>query len=135
MWIKKSPRELKSDSCRRSVKVCLAAAAAVLLTAFAAGMAPSGLHFSAKWRIAAGVAAGVVVLAWWQRRRWQRVRSNVIVCEKCNAIRTSEDPSDSVCPCGGQFIPLKQMKWMESLEPQDGPPGGGKDEPLAMRNG
>jgi hypothetical protein len=131
MWTKKTAKELRKDSRMQVLKSCLATAF-IAGTILVAANVPLGFHPSAKWRIAAGVAGASVLLGWWQRRRWRQVRSNVIVCENCNVIRRLDDQGDHLCSCGGRFVPLSRMKWLDSGVQRD-PPDGVDNNLLAAR--
>jgi len=63
-------------------------------------------------RISAALFAGFLLLAWYQRARWNRVRSTVQICDQCNKVNSSDGKGE--CACGGKFRPLASMKWIDS---------------------
>jgi hypothetical protein len=111
MWIKKSANEVRADrdATRRRH---LLAGLGVLLLLYAIVSSRPGWSLPPAIRIPAALFAGFLLLAWYQRARWKRVRSTVQICDRCNKVNSSDGKGE--CVCGGKFTPLASMKWVDS---------------------
>jgi hypothetical protein len=49
--------------------------------------------------------------AWYASRRASRMGKRTMVCDRCNVLKTSDDQPN--CGCGGQYLPLEKMKWVD----------------------
>jgi hypothetical protein len=119
MWIKKSPKELTSETrARRLGAGFITLFVAFLLFVF--GLPHARFHISIAARIAALLAAGVMLLAWYMRAQVRSLHSAVWICERCNVVKASKD--QATCLCGGSLTPLSDMKWLEVSPFQKFPP-------------
>src|ERR1022692_1583488 len=112
MWIPKSDQECKVERRARRLKGC-AVALTVAFLVCAVWVVHFGFNVPIAWRIAGAVASGILLLAWQRRRLWRQFRSNVRVCEQCNVVKTGRIHDIVLCDCGGKWVPLDQMKWVE----------------------
>ncbi|HEY3863381.1 MAG TPA: hypothetical protein VGO59_15995 [Verrucomicrobiae bacterium] len=62
-------------------------------------------------RAAVILAVVVGLLAWHRRAHWRQLHATVRVCDQCNVVKAAGD--QAACVCGGAFIPLGEMKWLE----------------------
>jgi hypothetical protein len=63
-----------------------------------------------------GLALG---LAYWVHR-WRANRDRTVVCPKCHRIRINDGQTH--CQCGGKFLGLEDMQWVEGGDlPEDQP--------------
>lgn len=111
MWIKKRADEVKSDRSAARRWNYLAGIDVPLLV-YVGVSSRAGLGLLAPVRIPVALVLGFILLAWFQRKRWNRTRSTVHICDECNAVKSSDGKSD--CACGGKFYPLAAMKWIDS---------------------
>jgi hypothetical protein len=119
MWIKKTPKELTSETrARRLGAGVITLFVAFLLFVF--GLPHARFHFSIAARIAAVLVAGAMLLAWYMRAQLRRLHSAVWVCERCNVVKASKD--EATCSCGGTLTPLSEMNWLEAPPFQKLPP-------------
>src|SRR5580658_9282973 len=110
MWIRKSQQELMSERRKGRLVAGFGVLCAALLL-FVFGFPHAGFHIPIGVRIAALLAGGVMVVAWYQRAHWRRVQSAVWVCEQCNVVNANKDQAE--CACGGKLKSLNEMKWLE----------------------
>jgi hypothetical protein len=115
MWIRKSATEVKSDRGASRRRNYLTGVGLLLLVCAIASSRP-GWSLPAGVRIFAAIFTGIILLAWLQRRRGSRARSTVQVCDRCNSVKISDGRTD--CACGGIFVPLEAMKWVDSPGPR-----------------
>ena len=55
-------------------------------------------------------------------------RNATMVCQKCHRIKT--DDGQTQCDCGGKFLGLDEMKWVEgAVHPEDQPPRPDSSDP------
>jgi hypothetical protein len=102
-----------------AVLLCLAALSAVL-----AGRPPG------EWLLpvpgflgAAGLNLAVVALAFGTIRWLRRSHADnpgAWVCQECNRVKIRDD--QTVCKCGGSFLALDEMKWVEGPSLANNPP-------------
>jgi hypothetical protein len=111
MWIKKSTQELARDFRVRLLADTVGVLTLALLSC-AVVVPHSALDVSTKTRIAAALAAGALLVTWYRRANWHRVRAGILVCEQCNIVKTNLDRG--TCQCGGRLTPLREMKWLET---------------------
>ncbi len=111
MWIQKPDDEVKSER-RAARRWNYLAGIDVPLLVCVGASSRAGLGFLAPVRIPLALILGFILLAWFQRRRWNRTRSTVQICDECNAVKSSDGKTD--CACGGKFYPLAAMKWADS---------------------
>jgi hypothetical protein len=111
MWVRKTAAEEKADRGKFYLRVCLEALAlALLLLVYTIGGERRSIP--AALRVASAVLAGFILLGWYQRERRKGLRSEVSICERCNAVGMADGRTN--CDCGGMFQPLRNMKWDES---------------------
>ena len=53
----------------------------------------------------------IAIIAMWVLKVPILKKKKVVICPKCEAAKN--DDGDYGCPCGGQFVDIKTMKWVE----------------------
>jgi len=113
MWIRKSPAEISAEKRATLLRgtcldVLLAAGLWYCLVRLSMFL---GLVSRSSVSVYVGCAVITVFLpaAWYSTRR---KRSNTMVCDRCNALKTADDQPN--CNCGGQYYPLTEMKWVSN---------------------
>jgi hypothetical protein len=124
MWKAKSADELLAESRNRRRCNILVAMVAWLVFLYSAALCPvwhgrslAGVILPA-FKFAPGTAANLAILVlalcagYWSRRLRSDSR-RVMICQKCNRVKTSDGQTQ--CNCGGTFSPLHQMKWVPGM--------------------
>jgi hypothetical protein len=112
MWIKKTDDELQRESRLRVGHNWLAGLATIML-ACSIAIPRSVLPVAVGARIGMTLVCVAFLAGWKSRLQWRRERESVRICECCNAV----DPigSDASCKCGGEYVSLSSMKWVETI--------------------
>jgi hypothetical protein len=114
MWIKKSAQELTSQ--RRSRRLA-SSLCALLALSFGCIFGLSFFRFNLPLgaRILALLAAAMVIFLQSRRAHELRILSEVWICGQCNRVKRHDD--QATCLCGGRFISMPEMKWLENPAP------------------
>jgi hypothetical protein len=113
MWIRKSFPEIISQKRDRlfwnigGVILLWAGLAGVLN--FVDELPPRGLAASL---LSIALLGGLALLPWRFSRRRSHERENTLICHRCNRVKSAD--GRSVCPCGGKYFTLTEMKWVSS---------------------
>jgi hypothetical protein len=116
MWMRKLPTEVSSEKhCRLLRRACLDVLLGtglwfVLVKLFAFLGLPYRTSPSS-W-VACGVVAIVLLAGWHARRQARKKLESTMVCDRCNAVKAADGKLD--CNCGGQYLPLPEMKWINA---------------------
>ena len=70
----------------------------------------AGLHIAA-------IALALGIVLWLRRSRPDK--PGAWVCHKCNRVKIRDD--QTACDCGGSFLALDEMKWVEDSSPAKNP--------------
>jgi hypothetical protein len=125
MWVTKTPQECeaaKAKQPKRTLVIWLGAMAFLLLSLFLnAGDSPVPgplfRSFGAVMQILPGVivflvVATIIMVVFKIPFSCCKV---VMMCPKCEAAK--DDDGDYECSCGGRFVDIKTMKWVEEKTP------------------
>jgi hypothetical protein len=116
MWTNKSARQLTSERrARRRASALWALAMAFLLGIFALSLI--GLAISTSRGVMALLAALALGVLFSRRARARRNFTNVWICDQCNRVKRHDD--QTACLCGGRFLSMCHMKWLERPVPTD----------------
>ena len=114
MWIRKSPTEV---SLEKRAALFRATGLDVLLGAgLWYGLVRLAMAFgllspnSISGYIGCAVIALILPATWYSNRRARHKRAGTMVCDRCNALKTTDDQPN--CNCGGQYLPLLEAKWV-----------------------
>jgi len=70
-------------------------------------------HYAvASGAVACGLAAVILPASWYASRKARRKREGTMVCDRCNALKVTDD--QPACSCGGQYLVLPEMKWINA---------------------
>lgn len=116
MWIRKSYTEVQSEKRSRLLRatcfdILLGGGLWYLLVRLLAfcGILPA---HSISLYIGCAVVAFILPAAWFANRKGYGKRAATLVCDRCNALKTADN--QTTCYCGGTYIPLPEMKWVNS---------------------
>jgi hypothetical protein len=116
MWIRKMPVEVRSENRARvlrstCVDVLVAMSLWYALVWFSVFIGLTH-HAAASGEVACGVVAIILPASWFSSWRSRRQRASTMVCDRCNALKAADD--QPACNCGGQYLPLPEMKWINA---------------------
>ena len=123
MWVKKTKSEFLNDKCKQRRRDLKAAIAYWIGFALLLGILPPrkiGGEFL--WKLSPLVATrrllvcfvivGIGIYLWFWRPRVRRTKPASLICPKCEAVKAPEGQIH--CACGGEFVDLSEMKWVEA---------------------
>jgi hypothetical protein len=116
MWIRKSPTEVSLEKRTRLLRATILDVlfgvslwyGLVQLSIFLGLLSRNSLS----GYIGCAVIAVVLPAAWYSNKRARHGRAGTMVCDRCNALKTSDDQPN--CNCGGQYLILPEMKWINA---------------------
>jgi hypothetical protein len=118
MWIRKLPVQVNLERrfglfCATLVDVSLGAIAWFLLVELSVVV---GILSPKSVSLYVGVAVVIFILpaAWLSNLRARRRDENTLVCCRCNIVREADSHKNSVCKCGGRFVSLAEVKWVDN---------------------
>ncbi len=116
MWIRKLPVEVSSENRSRLLR---STGLDVLLgLGLWYGLVRLSEFFGLSYRasvsgfVACGLVAVILPASWLASRRARHRRESTMVCDRCNALKVADD--QLACNCGGQYLVLSEMKWINA---------------------
>ena len=125
MWIKKSPAEIKRLELSRLKSFLLYFAFIFLIIFFGTKIFGDNLRFSPspssslEWsdvieRIPEYLVVSlfISVISFLLDSAFKKKKKNRYICDRCNNYKKEE--VDDLCECGGRFIEIDKMKWIDN---------------------
>ena len=116
MWIRKSPTEVSLEKRARLLRAtCLDVLLGMGLWFILVQLSSVfGRPFQGPVSVYVGCAVIAILLpaAWFANWRSLRPSTGTMVCDRCNALKTADDQPS--CNCGGKYLNLREMKWVNS---------------------
>jgi hypothetical protein len=133
MWREKTEAEKLAGKRSRLRRQILAALAAVAALLYVIATSPAW-HGRKIWGLVLPVPrlvpdairnlalAGLLLgLGCWVYR-WRANRSRTVVCRNCGRLKIND--GQSLCQCGGEYLGLEEMDWVDGSVPPENQPDG-----------